>query len=92
MLRITMKELVVKINLFTMDQTAIIIKDNVVQETFPFQLKSLTQLALSIEDLQKVTIKGNPAYIQHYADKLKEAELEKYGRNSLEIIVQGAGV
>ena len=87
-----MKELIIKIDMFTMPQTAIVKEDNVILETFPFEIHNMYKMIFSIENLEKVTIVGYPMHVKHFAERIKEEELKKYGKNNLIIETQGAKV
>lgn len=78
-----MKQLIININPFIVNQTFFIFEGSQMTKTGSFQLKDINKTVFANKDIDKVILCGNKTYVQKFVNSLKEEELHRYNKNTI---------
>lgn len=84
------KQIIIPINLFTLDQTIYIATDSEVKEFTKTDFAHLPEVIVelaNVQDVNNIKIIGNKNYSEAVANEIKEYNLKNYGFKELNITI-----
>lgn len=85
-------KLVIKLTPFVLQQTVYTLNDkNEIINSENFLMEDINKIILGKENISEVVFCGNKHYLSKFVQAAKEAEMEKYGNNTIKFTIQGVG-
>jgi len=85
-------KLVIKLTPFVLQQTVYTLNDkNEIINSENFLMEDINKIILGKENISEVIFCGNKHYLSKFVQAAKEAEMKKYGNNTIKFTIQGVG-